>query len=199
MRAGAGMIRKGWWLVLLAVLGVAGQALAEAKFTVVNRTGRSIAAIYASPSRSGDWGRPLNTAPLANRAEAEFRPTSQECRQDVLMEFGPGREEQRFKVDLCASPRLVWGEPAPNSDDPSFEFINGMQLPIVELYVAPSGQLASAFDLLITGAVPPSGRLWVSLPAGQGCLVDVAIVLADQTRREVSPLETCSVRDFTIR
>ncbi len=189
-----------WWLPAVAgVVLTAGQAMAEARFTVVNHTGRSIAGVYASPSRSGDWGQKLNPAPLANRAELEVRPSSSECRQDVLVEFAGGQEEQRFKVDVCTNPRLVWGEPAPTTDDPSFEFINGTGQPVVELYVAQSGQLATAFDLLITGGLPPGGRFWVSMPAGQGCLLDVAMVLADQNRREWSPLETCSIRDVTFR
>lgn len=192
------MTRLGLLLTIgLALLG--GVAQAETGFTLVNHTGRPIVAVYASPSRSGDWGAKLNPAPLAQGAEATLRPTSGECRQDVLVEFGPNQEEQRFKVDLCASPRLVWGEPAPAGDDPSFEFINGTGQPVVELYVAPSGQLPISFDLLITGALAPNQRLWVTMPAGQGCLLDVAIVLADQTRREWSPLETCSVRDVTFR
>ena len=196
---GAWMQRR-WWLPVLAGLVLcAGQALAEARFTVVNHTGRSIAGVYASPSRSGDWGRKLNAAALANRAELEVRPASEECRQDVLVEFAGGVEEQRFKVDVCVNPRLVWGEPAPATDDPSFEFINGTGQPIVELYVTQTGQLATGFDLLITGGLPPGGRMWVSMPAGQGCLLDVAMVLADQNRREWSPLETCSVRDVTFR
>ncbi len=185
--------------LLLAIAAQAPAAQAEARFTVVNQTGRTIVGIYASPSRSGDWGRKLNATPLAQRAEAELRPTSQECRQDVLVEYGPNQEEQRFKVDLCAGPRLVWGPPAPPGDDPSFELVNGTGQAVMELYVATTGQLATTFDLLITGPLPPGGRLWITMPAGRGCLLDIAMVLADQAHREWTPVETCSVRDVTFR
>ena len=188
-----------WVLALAAMMGGLGSAAAETRFTLVNHTGRPIQAIYASPSRSGDWGNKLNLAPLANQAEAQLVPASTECRQDVLVEFGPNQEEQRFKVDLCAAPRLVWGEPAPAGDDPSFEFINGTGQPVMERYVAATGQIATTFDLLITGPLPPGARRWVSLPASTGCLLDVALVLADQTRREWTPLEACSIRDVTFR
>jgi hypothetical protein len=47
--------------------------------------------------------------------------------------------------------------------------------------------------------LPPGGHRWVTLPAGHGCLVDVSLLLANQTRQERSPLETCSVRDVTFR
>jgi hypothetical protein len=193
------MTRRWWLLAMAAAVCMAAGAQAETRFTLVNHTGRSITGVYASPSRAGDWGHRLNTGPLADRAAIELRPASQECRQDVLVEFAPGKEEQLYKVDLCAAPRLVWGEPAPASDDPSFEFINATGQPVIELYVAPTGQLATTFDLLITGPVPTGGRRWISLPAGNGCLVDVALVLADQTRQERSPIETCSIRDVTFR
>jgi hypothetical protein len=187
------------WLLVLAGMLAAGDLRAEASFTLVNHTGRTIVAIYSSPSRAGDWGRRLNAQPLADRAEQRLKPSTQDCRQDVLVEFGPGEEQQRFKVDLCAGPRLVWGEAAPAGDDPSFEFINGTGLPVTELYVAHTGQLATTFDLLAIGAIPAGGRLWVPMPPGWGCLLDVAFVMADQTRREFSLVETCSVRDITFR
>jgi hypothetical protein len=193
------MARRWWLLVLAGALGVAGSALAETRFTLVNHTGRPIAEVYASPSRLGDWGQKLNSAPLPDRASAELRPASQECRQDVLVEYPGGQEEQRFKLDLCAGPRLVWGEPAAVGDDPSFEFINATGQPVVELYVAPTGQLATTFDLLVTGPILPGERRWINLPPGQGCLIDVALVLADQSRQERSPVETCSVRDLVFR
>jgi hypothetical protein len=194
--------QSGWSrpaLALATLILATGPALADTHFKLQNHTGRSIVGVYASPSRSGEWGRKLNATPLANRTEQELRPASEECRQDVLVEFAGGVEEQRFKVDLCANPQITWGQPAPPADDPSFEFINGTGLPILELYIAPQGQIATAFDLLITGPLAPGARLWVTMPSGGGCLLDVALVLADQSRREWSPLESCSVRDVTFR
>lgn len=185
--------------LILGMATVASQAEAQVGFVFVNRTTTTIAAVYASPSRAGDWGMKMNAAPIPAGAEVNLTPASPDCRQDLLVEFREGREESRVKVDICGGSRVSWGEPARPSDDPSFDFINGFGLPVVELYVAQSGQLTTTFDLLVTGPIQSRGHFWVAIPPGTGCLMDVAVVLADQTRREWSPIETCSVRDITFR
>ncbi len=191
---------RAWVAGLAAAVAWLGAAsAADVRFRVENTTGQPIREVLASASRSGAWGQNLIAAPIPPGATVEVNPSSAECRIDVLLVFGPRQEEQRFKMDGCAHPTVRAGQPAPPGDDPSFELINGAQLPIRELYVAPNGQLATAFDLLVTGPLANNASTWVSLLPSGGCMQDIRLIYADGTSREWTLVETCNVRDLTFR
>lgn len=184
------------WISLAATPAVA----QETHFTLANATGREITRLYMSPSRSSDWGQNrLGASPLAAGSEIELPRGSEDCLADLLVTFAGGAEEERLKQDLCRHPRVTWGEPPPEPDNPSFSLVNGTGQAMTELSVTPSGQQEGRFDLLLGSTLPPRGNIWISLPGGQGCLVDVAYTLADGTRQEWPMVATCASRDAEFR
>ncbi len=187
-------------LGLLVLLATAPALAEEVRLTLVNATGREITQFYASPSRASDWGQErLGGATLAPGSEVEIATGSEECLADLMVTFAGGAEEERLKQDLCRHPRVVWGEPPPEPDNPSFSLVNGTGQAMTELSVTPSGHPGGNFDLLLGARLEPGASIWISLPGGQGCLVDVAYTLADGTRHEWPMVATCASRDAVIR
>lgn len=199
------------FLALLAGLLAAGSAQAQNRFWLVNETGRVIEQAYVSSSRVTDWGPDiLGTSVLPAGQRVWVTPNFGDCVLDVRITYQGGGEETRMQVNACGLSQIVFGRGgagagasigggAPVSGNPSFYFVNGTGLTMREVYVSLSVQSNWGNDRLGQNVLQPGQRLQVSLPAGNGCLVDMRVVYMDGRSFERRRMETCSVNDYVWR
>lgn len=88
-------------------LGAAGTPAALANtvdptFQAVNRTGRTIQALYVSPTSTENWGRDiLGEEVLPNNWNITVRPPRRECLNDIRWVLADGRSFTRMQVNTC--------------------------------------------------------------------------------------------------
>ena len=91
------------------VPGVAsGVASGAAAFSLVNRSGRVITQLYATPSALGNWGPellgPRGAIPPGAGRSVERAPGA--CVYDLRVVYADGGVEDRKGLDTCATPRI---------------------------------------------------------------------------------------------
>ena len=80
-------------------------ASGDADFTLINRTGLTIAELYVSPANRSQWGRDrLGDGTLENGKSKHFKiGQTATCRQDIKVTFENADGEAVWEnVDLCA-------------------------------------------------------------------------------------------------
>lgn len=189
-------------LGLLLALGLwAAPASAQNRFSLVNATGQVIERLHVSLSRINNWGPDmLGNSVLPPGRSVWVVPQLSDCLLDIRVVFQGGREETRWQVNACNLSRIVWsGAAAPAAADPSFQFVNRSGVPVNNLHVSLSTDRNWGPDRLGRNVLPPGRGIWVSLPAGKVCTVDVRVVYADGSATERRNIETCSVRELNFR
>ncbi len=187
--------------LLLAMACGAAPASAQNRFSLVNNTGQIIERIYVSPSRVNNWGRDvLGDAVLYPGQSFWVVPRLSDCVLDIRVVFQGGAEETRWQVNACSLSRIVWGgAPARAVADPSFRFVNRSGVPVNNLHISLSSDRSWGPDRLGRNVLPPGRGIWVSLPAGKICTVDIRVVYTDGTATERRNIETCTVRELHFR
>jgi hypothetical protein len=185
-------------LVSGLLLGV-DPASAQNRFNLVNNTGQTIERAYVSPSRLDSWGPDvLGNGVLPPGQSTWIVPQFGDCVLDVRVVFQGGRSEERWQVNACSLSRIVWGG-APGGGDPSFQFVNRAGVTVHELYVSLSTETSWGRDRLGNATLAPGTGVWVALPSGKVCTVDVRVVYSDGRALERRGVETCSVQELNFR
>jgi hypothetical protein len=195
---------RGWPLLAALALLLALPATptaAQNRFSLVNATGQTIERVYVSPSRVNAWGADvLGTAILPPGQSVWVVPQRSDCVLDVKVVFQGGREETRWQVNACTLSRIVWGGAgAQAAGDPSFRFVNRAGRTVNELYVSLSSDQNWGPDRLGQNVLPPNANIWVTLPGGRVCTVDIRVVYADGRAVERRRVETCSIEELNFR
>jgi hypothetical protein len=187
--------------ILLAPLAAWNPAQAQNRFNLVNATGDTIERVFVSPSRINNWGPDILGAAVLPPGQAHWVvPQLSDCVLDIKVVFRGGREETRWQVNACQLNRIVWGAAAPAAGgDPSFRFVNRSGATVNELYVSLSTDQNWGGDRLGQNVLPPNSNVWVALPTGKTCTVDLRVVYADGRAVERRRVETCSVQELNFR
>ena len=102
--------------VLSAVLslGVTSQVLAgDADFTLVNRTGHDIEAVYVAPSRSNSWGSDRLGDRVLREGQSvlvDFSKRNRDCVFDMKIHwvgYGEADDVTWEQIDLCSTRRIT--------------------------------------------------------------------------------------------
>ncbi|MDO9499492.1 Tat pathway signal protein [Falsiroseomonas sp.] len=198
---------------LLAGLVAAGSAQAQNRFWLVNETGRTIERAYVSSSRVSNWGPDiLGTSVLPYGERVWVVPSFGDCVLDLRVTFQGGGESTRMQVNACRISQIVFGgrgggagtgaQVAPSQPaamNPSFNFVNGTNTTIRELYVSLATDGGWGQDRLGTQVMRPGQRVPVSLPAGVTCAVDMRVVYMDGRAFERRRQQTCNLNSFVWR
>ncbi|MFT8245379.1 hypothetical protein [Roseomonas sp. BN140053] len=204
------MRRRSLFPALFLALATAwsGQARAQdPSFDLVNRTGRPIIEVYATPSRVPNWGydRLGSEVIPPGRSHRVRIQNSGDCVFDLRVVTAGGEVEDRRGLDTCRLREVVFGtaggvpatsgkggqpayaEPAGN---PSFNLLNRARQPIREIYASPASRPDWGGDLLGSEIVPPGRSYPVRLPLGE-CLYDLRVVYADGRTQDRRGVDTC--------
>ncbi|MFT8244115.1 Tat pathway signal protein [Roseomonas sp. BN140053] len=201
-------------LALLVAIVVAAPAQAQNRFWLQNSTGNTIQEAYVSPSRLSNWGPDiLGQGVLPPGQQVWVTPNFGDCILDVRVKYSDGREETRMGLNACNISRIPFTSgagaaisggknaavSAPMGGNPSFSFVNRSGQTIRELYVSLSSQSNWGPDRLGSNVMGPGQSLWVDLPQGGVCTVDVRVVYNSGAASERRALETCSASSLTWR
>jgi len=201
-------------IALAAMLIGAAPAWAQNRFWLVNNSGQVIQEAYVSPSRLSNWGPDiLGTGVLPAGNQVWVTPNFGDCVLDVRIRYASGAEDTRMGVNACAISRIVFGggpgagigggpgatiSPGPrgSAGNPSFNFVNRTGVTIREVYVSLSTDRSWGPDRLGANVLQPGGAIWIPLPEGRVCTVDIRVVYMDGAARERRGVETCNVTDL---
>jgi S1-C subfamily serine protease len=193
------------------------QATGDPSFALVNRSGRTINAAFASPSSETNWGEDRLGAGvvLPNGQRFEVRLPQGPCQWDVAAVYDDGRREEKRNQNLCAVTEIVFDAsqaravtPAPNpqarpappasgTGDPSFALVNRSGRTIAQAFASLSSAQGWGNDRLGANTVLPNGqRHQIDLPQGP-CQWDVAAVYDDGRREEKRNQNLCAVAEVT--
>lgn len=198
-------------LAALAWLAAALPALAQSSdpsFTLVNRSGRTIYAAFASSSSDPNWGQDrLGRDVLPDGRSLTIRLRAGECLTDIRVVYDRqgGPSEERRNVNTCAQPEQVFtgrgsGGPQQNpaaEANPSFNLVNSGNRPVRQVFASPSTDQNWGPDRLGADVVPPGQVYPVRLPAGE-CIYDLRIVFADGQSQERRRINLCEVINLTV-
>lgn len=187
-------------------------ALAQANdpsFTVVNRSGRVIYAIFASAASDTNWGRDrLGRNTLRDGQSFAVRLPAGECIYDirVIYDGQGGAAEERRGVNTCEVREQVFsgqqpgtpGSQAPSAAaNPSFNLVNNSGQTVRELYASPSTDQNWGPDRLGADVVAAGQTFPVRLPAGE-CVYDVRIVYANGQSQERRRVNLCEITNLNL-
>jgi hypothetical protein len=201
-------------LAMLVTGLAAAPAEAQNRFWLVNNTGDTIESAYVSPSRLSNWGPDIlgsGVLPAGNRVFVT--PNFGDCNLDVRVRFAGGREETRMGTNACSLSTIAFGSgvgaaigggpgasiAAPRGGNPSFNFVNRSGQTIRELYVSLSSQSNWGSDRLGANVMNPGQTMWVDLPQGGTCSVDIRVVYMNGGANERRGVESCTRSDINWR
>lgn len=115
------------------------------------------------------------------------------CVFDAVARFADGSEEVRRGVDLCATPRLVFGDPSL----PTLQVVvaNRSQVRLRELYVSAGGPPDWGRDRLGQAAIPPAGRFLLRMRT-RDCVFDLRAVYDDGRGEVRGRVDLCGAREI---
>jgi len=199
------MLRRGLWVVSLALAICAGDVLAQQpnpSFNLVNRTGRIIERAYTSPSGDNSWGQDrLGQNRLSADRSLPIRlPADGNCLYDVRIEYQGGGSDERRRVNTCNIVDVIFGpDGAGGSDgttqasgDPSFRLVNRSGRVIERAYASPSGDDRWGSDRLGRNMLPAGRVLTIRLPSDGNCLYDVRVEYQGGGSDEQRRVNTCN-------
>jgi len=205
-------VGPGWTTIENLADFTADGATAGEGFTLVNRSGKDILALYAFPDGARDHGEDLLGSDMVSdgrRFEVRMARRGQ-CRFTVRVVYtGADPDEERSGIDLCSATEVVvtpdWGGTASASgsdgDDAPAQgttrIRNAGPLPIVEVYADAAGA-ARGPDRLGAEVVAMGGSFDLRPPDEGQCLYRVTGVFRDG--REVSAdADLCSGEEIVLQ
>jgi S1-C subfamily serine protease len=213
------------WLAMFAsgpifVPAAYAQATGDPSFALVNRSGRTINAAFASLSTETNWGQDRLGANvvLPNGQRFQLSLPQGPCQWDVAVVYDDGRREEKRNQNLCAvaevafdasqarvvapAPNQQGGQPAApapqagNTGDPSFALVNRSGRTIVEAFASLATAQGWGTDRLGANVVLAAGqRFQMSLPQGP-CLWNLAVIYDDGRREEKRNQNLCTVTEL---
>lgn len=194
----------------LATVATALPALAQSNdpsFTLVNRSGRTIFAAFASSATDPNWGQDrLGRDVLPDGRSIRIRLVGP-CQTDIRVVYDRqgGPSEERRNVDTCAQPEQVFtggqGGGAPQQPaaaaNPSFNLVNNGSRAVQQVFASPSTDQNWGPDRLGADVVPPGQVFPVRLPAGE-CIYDIRIVYADGQAQERRRVNLCEITNLAV-
>jgi hypothetical protein len=166
--------------------------------TVQNETDLVLRELYlappGAPARGPDRLGQDTVAPGATYRVDLGR--TRDCVFDVTAVFADDSEEQRPRVDLCRSQRLVFGDPAAPAVDVAVA--NRSRVTLRELYALPSGTDPGRGwgpDRLGAAVIEPGASFALRL-RGRGCTFDLRAVYADDREEVRRALDLCRMREL---
>lgn len=194
------------------------QTTGDPSFALVNRSGRTINAAFASLSRDSNWGEDRLGANvvLPNGQRFQVNLPQGPCQWDVAVVYDDGRREEKRNQNLCAVTEVVFdasqaraaqpgqqggqqARPAPQAGttgDPSFALVNRSGRTINEAFASLANDTNWGQDRLGANTVLPNGqRFQMNLPQGP-CQWDVAVVYDDGRREEKRNQNLCAVTEM---
>ena len=206
---------------LLLLLLVPGFALAQEQnpsFNLVNRSGRAINEVYATPAGVDQWGR--------DRLERSFVPPGQtfpvrlpadgNCVYDIKVVYSDGQPEERRRVETCETDAIVFPGGRVNAgrgdagrddagrdrargqtSDPSFRLVNRGRSEVQEVYVSEAGDDNWGRDRLDDDTVGAGSTRVIRLPNGP-CIYDLRVVFANGRSMERRRVDLCKITDFRV-
>lgn len=196
-----------WFAAVLAAAAAAPAAAQsnDPSFNLVNRSGRTINEVYASPASDGDWGADrLGRSVLPDgQAFAVRLPPGGECMYDIRVVFEGGDAEERRRLNTCSLTEVVFGAgagappPRPQTtQNPSFNLVNNSGRAINEIYVSAASDGNWGADRLGRNVLPAGQSFAVRLPVGE-CLYDIRVVYGDNSAAEKRRVNTCDLTNVT--
>ena len=196
-------------LILLGLLvsGAAAAQTSNPSFNLINRSGRAINEVYATPAGVDRWGR--------DRLERSFVPPGQtfpvrlpadgNCVYDIKVVYADGQPEERRRVDTCQTDAVVFPggrgdagrQAAGQSSDPSFRLVNRGRSEVEEVYVSEVGDDGWGRDRLGDDTVSAGGTRVIRLPNGP-CIYDVRVVFASGQAVERRRIDLCKITDLRV-
>jgi serine protease Do len=191
------------------------QTSGDPSFALVNRSGRTINAAFASLSTETSWGadRLGANVVLPNGQRFQLSLPQGPCQWDIAVVYDDGRREEKRNENLCAVTEVVFdasqaraASPAPNQQaqptppaaatgDPSFALVNRSTRIITEAFASLASAQGWGNDRLGANVVLAAGqRFQINLPQGP-CRWDLAVVYDDGRREEKRNQDLCAVTE----
>jgi hypothetical protein len=163
------------------------------EFTVQNETDLVLQNLFVFPPNTAERGADRLGADVVQPG-ASFRVRlgrTRDCAFDIVAIYTDGTEELRRRVDICRTPRVVYGDPAMPTLEA--EVANRSTVMLRELYVSARGPEAWGPDRLGTGVIDPNATFRLRLRT-RDCVFDLRAVYGDD-REEVKPrVDLCANR-----
>jgi hypothetical protein len=188
-------------------------------FTLLNRSGRPVAQLYASPAGLDEWGYDrlgTITVPPGGRHLVRLGAGAG-CRQDLRVLYRDGARQDLPGLDLCVTREVVLGVaaaaagpmpgpaagamPGPVANQapgPLLALRNQGRLPVAAAFVSPAARREWGEDQLATRPLPPGGTFRLRLPPGE-CIYDVKIIATNGAAQEQRGLDLCARPGVTFR
>ncbi|MFM7344333.1 MAG: S1C family serine protease [Tagaea sp.] len=198
------------------------QSTGDPSIALVNRSGRTINAAFASLSSETNWGadRLGANVVLPNGQRFQLNLPQGPCQWDLAVVYDDGRREEKRNQNLCAVTEVTFdasqaraaqpgqqgaqqggqqARPAPQQQttgDPSFALVNRSGRTINEAFASLANDTNWGQDRLGANTVLPNGqRFQMNLPQGP-CQWDVAVVYDDGRREEKRNQNLCAVTEL---
>ncbi|OYW10307.1 MAG: hypothetical protein B7Z53_01260 [Rhodospirillales bacterium 12-71-4] len=180
-------------LLALAGGGAMAQQSTHRQVTVQNETDLVLNFLYLFAPGTEDRGPDrLGNEVVSPSTTFRFRmPRSLGCNFDVVAIWQDGTEEARSGVNICRTPRLVFGDPAM----PTLEaaIANRSDVVLRELYASTNGAENWGPDRLGSEVVEAGGGFRLRLRT-RDCTFDLRAVYADDREEVKTRLDLCAER-----
>jgi hypothetical protein len=163
-----------------------------AEVTVQNETDLTLAFLYIDPAGARRGPDRLGQDTVAPASTYRARLGRQAgCSFDVTAIWQDRTEEVRRAVDLCATPRLVFGDPTMPTLDVAVGNNSGTILR--ELYASAAGPTAWGPDRLGAEVIQANGAFRLRIRT-RDCTFDIRAVFADDREEVKSRVDLCAER-----
>lgn len=207
------MLRRAWWMLLLALTVLAPDVLAQnpnPSFNLVNRSGRVIERVFASPSGDNSWGvdRLGQNVLAADRSLPIRLPADGNCDYDVRVDYQGGGSDEQRRVNTCNIVDVIFGragnvgtggsvqqggQQQAGTENPSFNLVNQTGRVIERAYASPSGDNTWGQDRLGRNVLASGRRIAIRLPSDGNCEYDVRVEYQGGGSDERRRVNTCAV------
>lgn len=187
-------------LLLSVMLGAIAPAFAQAppapaaprpprEAVVANDSARAMLQLFLAPADAGEEGPDrLGDGTLPPRATIRIPlERARTCQFTLRAVFVDGEEERR-RVDLCRTPRIVLNDAGPRR---AFEVLNATDLALREFYAWPTDQPGPGRDRLGANIVAAGDSLGLVFRNTTACVFDLRAVFEDDSVEPRARVDLC--------